>query len=519
MALSNELLSQLIKVTKPVENKKLTEATVYGTTVEQNDNLYVQLDGSDVLTPASSTVKMKSGERVIVKIKDHTAIVTGNLTIQSARSDDVDDLVDEITEVEILIADKVSTSELTAERARIDALVTANATITGRLSASEAIISALEVDNATIKGTLTAHDATIKTLETEKLDADFAEITFAKIDSLTATNAQINNLEATYGAFVDLTAERFEALNAEIDILDTGKLSAEEAELKYANIDFANIGDAAIENFFALSGIIEDLAVSNGNVTGTLTSVTINADLIKTGTLTADRLILLGSDGLFHEINVAAGGITEGEVVPDDSIHGSVITAHSITATQIYVDDLMAFDATIGGFNIGSNSLYSGVKESIDNSTRGIYMDTDGQVYFGDANNYIRYYKDTDESGNEIYRLAISAESIIFGDNSKSSAADLKALTEHVKIGTYIDDETGEERPSVELAEGDSDFKQVITNTKTMFMDGDTINTEINTEGVSTDNVTVKQELRQGDWVWMQRENGNLGLVWKGADE
>lgn len=507
MALSQELLDQLVKATKPAE-KKPTEATIYGTTVSQGDKLYVQPDGSDALMPVTSTVKMKSGERVMVRIKDHSAVVIGNLTTQSARSDDVDDIVNEIAEFEIIIADKVSVGDLDAERARIDELVAENATITGRLEASEAAISELEADNATINGTLTAFEAEIKELSAEKLDAEFAEITYATIENLTATNAQINNLEATYGDFVELTAERFEALDAEI-----GNLEAE-----YATIDFANIGSAAIENFFALSGIIEDLVVSDGNITGTLTAVDINADYINTGTLKAERLILLGEDGLFHEINVAAGAITEGEVVPDDSIHGSVITAKSITANQIFVDDLIAFDATIGGFNIGTNSLYSGVKESIDNSTRGIYMDTDGQVYFGDDNNYIRYYRDLDDAGNEVYKLAISAESILFGANSKSSVADLQALTEHIKMGTYVD-ETGNERPSIELAEGDTDFKQVITNTKTMFMDGDNVGTEINTDGLETKNATVRGELRQGNWVWAQRANGNYGLIWKEVAE
>lgn len=507
MGLSGDLISQFVKATKDAKPKS-TEATVYGTVVEQNGDLYVQLDGSDVLTPVSSTVKMESGERVMVQIKDHTAVVTGNLTTQSARSDDLDDVVNEITEVEILVADKVSTSELDAEIARIDELVAENATITGRLEASEAIISDLEADYLVVNELLTAHEADIKKLHAEKLDAEFAEITYATIENLTATNAQINNLEATYGDFVELVADRFEALDAEIVNL----------AVEYATIDFANIGEAAIKNLIATSGIIGDLIVSEGNITDTLTAVGINADWINAGTLKAERLVLLGEDGLFHEINVAAGTISEGEVVPDDSIHGSVITAKSITATQIFVDDLIAFDATIGGFNIGTNSLYSGVKESIDNSTRGIYMDTDGQVYFGDDNNYIRYYKDTDADGNEVYRLAISAESILFGANSKSSVADLQALTEHIKMGTYVD-ETGNERPSIELAEGDTNFKQVITNTKTMFMDGDNVGTEINTDGLETENATIRGELRQGNWIWAQRANGNYGLIWKEAAE
>lgn len=522
MALSYELASLFAKATKD-ETSKNTEAIVYGTAV---DDGFVQLDGSDVLTPVTSTVKMKSGERVIVSIKNHAATVTGNITTPSARGDALDgleDAIDQITEFEIVISNMVDTEELNAERARIDELVADNVVIKDRLTASEAIIGDLEADNVVINEKLTAAEAEINKLSVGKLDADFAEITYATITDLNATNATIHNLSATYGDFVELTTDKFTAIEAIIGDLDVDHLTAEEADLRYANIDFANIGEAAIQNFYAKSGMIEDLVVSEGTFTGTLVGVEIIADYITSGTLKAERLILKGEDGLFHEINVAAGGITEGEVVPDDGILGSVIVAKSITAEQIKVDDLIAFDAKIGGFNIGSNSLYSGVKESIDNSTRGVYMDTDGQVYFGDADNYLRYYKETDadgnpvldDDGNEVYKLAISAESITFGANSKSSAEDLRKLTEHVKIGVYIDPATGDERPSVELAEGDSDYKQVITNTDTMFIDGDDVKTRINTDGIETNNLNVSGEFRQGKWVWAERANGNYGLTWK----
>ena len=518
MALSDDLISQLVKAAKPVD-KKPTEATVYATVVEDSGDQYVQIDGSGVLTPVSSTVKMKTGERVLVQIKNHSATVIGNLSVQSARSDDLADLDTKISEFDNIVADSVTAGQITAIIAMIDELTAENATITGRLEAAEAVISELEATDVTITGTLTAHEADIKKLTAEKLDVEFAEITYATIESLTATNAQIHNLEATYGSFVDLTTEHFAALEAEIEKLDVGSLTVEEADMRYANIDFANIGDAAIENFFAKSGIIGDLVVSEGQVTGTLVGVTIKGDLIEAGTLVADKLVVLGEDGLYYKLNFEGGTFAEGEEVPRDSLHGSIITAKSITANQISVDDLIAFDATIGGFNIGANSLYSGVKESIDNSTRGVYLDTDGQVYFGDANNYIRYYKDVDADGNEVYRLAISADSLMFGANSKSSVEDLQTLTEHIKIGTYTDPVTGDVRPSIELAEGDSDFKQVITNTETMFADGDEVGTRVNAEGITTNNMIVNGDFRQGKWTWAERANGNYGLIWKEAAE
>jgi hypothetical protein len=508
VSLSSELISQFVKATKDT-NKNKPETTVYGTIV-YDGKPYVKLDGSDLLTPVSTTADVKDGERVTVMIKNHTATVTGNMSSPAARKQSVDDVADQITEVEILVADKVSTKDFDAERGRIDELVSDNVTIRQTLTANKAEIDNLTAENVTITEKVTANEAAIKNLDTVKLSADIADIKYAKVGDLEATNAIVHNLDTTYAKIDSL-----EAISASVNKLDVEKLSAEDAKIKYADIDFSNIGETAIRNLYATSGVIENIVISDGTITGNLVGVTIKGDLIEGNTIVADKLVVRGEDGLYYKLNFEAGSFTDTEEVPTDSLHGSVITAKSITATKISVDDLVAFDATIGGFNIGTDSLYSGVKASIDNTTRGIYMGVDGQVSFGDSNNYVRYYKVTDSDGNETYKLEISAESILFGDGSKSSAADLKALTEHVKIGTYIDPDTGDEKPSVELAEGDSDFKQVITNTKTMFMDGSAINTEINTNGVETENVTVKKELKQGNWVWVQRENGNYGVIWR----
>ena len=56
----------------------------------------------------------------------------------------------------------------------------------------------------------------------------------------------------------------------------------------------------------------------------------------------------------------------------------------------------MVVDATIGGFNITDGSLYSGVKQSADNSTLGVYMYSDAQFAIGDNNNYLKFYKYAD---------------------------------------------------------------------------------------------------------------------------
>lgn len=417
MELSSELISQFVKVTKD-EPAPSNGTTVTGTATLYGGKIYVQLDGSDQLTPVlSSTAGVKDGDRVTVLIKNHSATVTGNTSSPSAGQGDIEDAKTEIgnkiSEVEILIADKVDTIEFNAEKARIDELVAENVTIKGDLTAVNAKIDHIEAGTVTTDD-LEAINADIENLKATKIDADIADLKYATVGSLEATNADIHNLEVDYGSFKDLTTEKFSAVDAEITKLDTEKLSADEAELKYANIDFANIGKAAIENFFSKSGMIGDLVVGDGTITGTLVGVTIKGDLIEGGTVVADKLVLKGTDGLYYKLNTT-GETVSAEQTEYNSLNGSIITAKSVTAEKINVNDLVAFGATIGGFKITEDSLYSGVKESADNTTRGIFMGDDGQFAVGDSSNFLKFYKDTDGT----WKLAISASQIKLGTSGK----------------------------------------------------------------------------------------------------
>lgn len=392
MSLSSDLVSQFAKIVQP-EKKEQTETTVYGTVVVYEGATYVKLDGSDLMTPIETTTDVKSGERVTVMVKNHTATITGNLSSPAARTVDVKELGNKISEFEIVIADKVSVEQLEAEIARIDTLVAENVTIKERLTATEANIGSLEADNVVIKEKLTAHDASIENLEAKKIDAEVVEATYATIENLEATNATVNNLEATYGEFKDLATDKFTAIEADIDSLEVNKLSAEQADLKYANIEFTNIGKAAIENFYAKSGIIKDLVVGDTTVTGKLVGITIVGDLIEGGTIKADKLVVLGSDGLYYKLNTDGVSVSA-EQTEYNSLNGSIITAKTITAEKINVHDLVAFDATIGGFHISDDSIYSGVKSSADNTTRGIFLGKYGELNVGDETNYLKYYRE-----------------------------------------------------------------------------------------------------------------------------
>ena len=432
MALSNELVSQFAKIaTEKEETKK--EEIVYGTTVSYNDTIYVKLDGSDRLTPITSTTVVKPDERVTVMIKDHSAIVTGNISSPSARNSDVEELGTQISEFDTIVANKVDTEELNATNARIDTLNTDTVNIRKDLNAANANIETLTADNVTINETLSAQSASIDNLEATKISVEVADAKYATIENLEATNVSVNNLSSTYAEFKSTTTTKLAAVDASIENLETNKLSAASADLKYANIDFSNIGQAAIETFYSKSGIIKDLTIEGGTITGELVGVTIKGDLIQGGTVVADKLVVKGENGLYYKLNTD-GVTTEAQQTEYNSLNGSVITAKSITATKISVTDLVAFDATIGGFNITENSIYSGVKSSASNTTRGIYLDNDGQAVFGDDTNYLKYYKDEDNT----YKLAISANSIYLGSSDKDVGTMIKDVDN--KIDSTADD-------------------------------------------------------------------------------
>lgn len=260
------------------------------------------------------------------------------------------------------------------------------------------------------------------------------------------------------------------AVEAKIVNLETEKLSAKDIEGKYANIDFSNITKATMKEFYATSGIIKDAVLQNGVITGELSGVKISGDLVLANTLIADRLIIKGKDGLYYKLNT--DGVTvEKDQTEQNSLNGSIITAKTITASKINVTDLQAFGATIGGFKISENSLYSGVKSSPTNTTRGIYLGSDGQLFFGDATNYIKYIIDAE--GNS--KLQIAADNITFGANRNletvlSDAS--KTATNFMNLtsvdGLIVGDRTGTLRGNIQL-------KTEIGGASILLRDGTTI--------------------------------------------
>lgn len=227
MGLSNDLISQFVKTTKDTSKTK-KEEIVYGTVKMYNGEKYVQLDGSDLLTPITSTMIIDENDRVTVVIKNHTATVTGNITHPGASGQ----LVESMT-------------------GQMDSIVIDNAVIKEKLEATEGKFVILEADYAIINEKLIAAEAAIRVLDTEKLSADQADIKYATIVDLNATNAKIYNLEATYGDFSVLTTEKFEAVEAIIAVLDAEKASIDDLDAIRAQINILDAEKADIDDLTA----------------------------------------------------------------------------------------------------------------------------------------------------------------------------------------------------------------------------------------------------------------------------
>ena len=396
MALSNDLVSQFAKMSK--DNKKEDkETTVYGKIVQLNNTKYVQLDGSDRLTPISSTTDALKDERVTVMIKNHQAIVNGNISSPAARTGTVQELDQKIV---------AQGNDITAINNAINAqgndITAINNTVNAQNNKITAINNDIQIYNSSFKienGVVTGlKGIDVDWITTEELEADHATIgklhaNYADINLANISEAAIASLDAKYA--------KIETLNG-----------------KYANIDFSNIGEAAIKKFYATSGIIKDLVIGDTTVTGKLVGVTVSGDLIEGNTIKADKLLIKGDNGLYYGMNVSALGEPVVEELSDEEqealkngIHGTNIIAKSVTADKINVTDLQAFNATIAGFNLTDSAMYSGVKSSVDNGTRGIYLDKEGQISFGDGISFVKFYKDTDND----YKLEVSADNISFG--------------------------------------------------------------------------------------------------------
>lgn len=459
MALSHDIVSQFAKMVNKPEEKK--EETIKGTFQLINGKEYVKLDGSNIYTPVTSTVEAENGDRVNVLLKDHAALLTSNITSPSARNKDVTALRDEVDEQGNVI--KQMDNSITQQGNSIiqinNAINQQNDVINShgnRIDAQDNIIqqhsNVIEQhgDDITSMNNTIVSQGNIISQMNDTITSQGNTIT-AHDNRITANENNITaqgNTIAAHGTTLETFNSNIQILNSAFVIHDgvmeglaqiiVNDLTTKHLNTMYANIDFSNIQMAAVQKLFTESGIIKDLIVQEGKITGELVGVTIKGDLIEGNTIIADKLVIKGDNGLYYKLNTN-GETVASEQTNKNSLNGSVITAHSITADRIQVTDLVAFGATIGGYHIDTHSLYSGVKSSVDNSTAGVFLGDDGQMAIGDNENYIKFYKDQ----NDEFKLDISADNIKFGGSNKTIQEEMNEIREETTTLLQLESSNG----------------------------------------------------------------------------
>lgn len=280
-----------------------------------------------------------------------------------------------------------------------------------------------------MQGEVAGIKLTLGELETNYLKADEADLKYAAIEQLTVLDEYVRSIEGDYASFKSTVTDELSAHTAVIDSLD-----ANYAKIDFANIDTANIDKAVVATLFVEMGLISTAVIENGHVTGYLDSVSINANAIRAGTLSIDRLIINGSEeSIIYALN-NAGELTstsvdtlDGGILTDRTITADKLVAHSITANEITTSNIIGANGWInlaeGTFNYGNQLIWDGYDLYISAET--ITMVTDGRYatqtyvdnmqigarnlirnaktlifedyYFGDTNTYL-----TDENGDRL---------------------------------------------------------------------------------------------------------------------
>lgn len=81
------------------KEKPKTSSTVYGYVFINEGQIYVKLDGSTEYIPVVSTIDVVDGDRVIVNITNHRAIIVNNISSPAARSNSVTEIKSELSDM------------------------------------------------------------------------------------------------------------------------------------------------------------------------------------------------------------------------------------------------------------------------------------------------------------------------------------------------------------------------------------------------------------------------------------
>ena len=399
MALSNDLVSKFVKLATNDVKREKKETTVYGTVSKiENGQVYVKLDGAVNIAegsnkgtwtelPITDTVEVSEGNRVIVMIKNHSAIITANLSTPSANKTTTKDIynlasnadkkadnnANKLIEFGVALGEKVDTKELTAEIAAITELETE------RFNTHQAKIDELQAEDVKIYGRLEAAEGRIEELDTEYLTAEEADIKYAKIGELEGTYAKITDLDTTNANVGNLDADL-----AEINTLIFGSATGKVVQAEFANQVIAHIGTAQIKDAMIDSVSAAKLTALN-LLAGTINSDNVNISSSDGRMQIADNTIQI-KDANRVRVQIGKDAAGDYSINIYDANGNIMFSEGGITdkaiKSAIIRNDMVANDANIHASKLDIDSLFEEINSDGTNvikSTK-ITVDEEGQT-------------------------------------------------------------------------------------------------------------------------------------------
>ena len=413
MELSVQLLKSFAKIVNQPSKEISKTSTVYGDLKNDKNDFYVKIDGAEEYIPTYTVVNGQTGDRVVCEIRNHSVLVTGNLSSPSATGDDVKQVSDKI---DVLEANRITTDYLEAHYAEIDfaninvahikqgfmeSLLVSQGIIADRVVGSEVVAT-----NALTGVNIYANDITAGTLSVDRLVFRGSE---------QSVIYQLNNISGA------LQAENVDTINGEVITPRT----------------------ITADRIVAKAITATEINVQNLVATG----------LIEANRLTSKNIVV---DDLFATDITAAGSIKSSNYVHTSGIYSTAGVKMSMATGQIisrqfaidasgntyFAGQLSAPTGNIGGFTIGTNSLYSG-PDNLGSNKKGVYIGTDGISSIGDNGGKYVQIRNGKITGHNSGSMSGTSEAVI--DLTAASSVGNRAFGLGAQAGllsVYMIDET-----------------------------------------------------------------------------
>ena len=400
MQLADELLKSFAKITNDKEKRK--DDSVKGTVVVQDNETYVQLDGSDVLTPVDVTSNSKNNDRVLVVIKNHKATIIGNFTDPSATTEQVGEVSANVLAVRELAeeaSDAAGQAQESAEAASTSAGLAWNKAVSAENAANAANAQAARAESAADAAEQKAEEATSAASTAQE---QAAAATTAANEAKTQSNAAKQQAERA-DKYANSALDQLGVVQDVVGVLSWASehgsfTKTTDQELQNGKVYFTYDGtdytpvvtpDASqLSNYYELtvdeamqSYIMAHLAVTNrglwvlpsGINTGSVTPASGETESDARARLGSNYKVLLSSSGMIVYDGAGVEVASYGESIEFNSSRPQYIGGED--AYIIFYDadhDDIPDSIRIGGDKvfIGSDKKLSDVLTSLDISTR-----------------------------------------------------------------------------------------------------------------------------------------------------